>query len=157
MAIALSIVAIVRTSGIEEGEGEQGANNVSVPQAYTALQIGLRDVLDYEISDMYIDSGWHPDFRGEFEDEAAAAELRDMISKAVFWEKPAPSTNKNPGDGSFPSIYFTANEKRYGVSLLSDGLGISVSGNISYYYTNCTYQFSNLVHGLLNELFEDYE
>ena len=118
-------------------------------------QIGLHELIDYDVTDMYYDSGWHPDYRGSFsgdEVEKTVNNLREVLQQASFQKTSEPKED-DAASNSYAYVVLTVNNNRYGIAACNGKLKISINGTAAYYNTCCSNQIKFLLKNIEEELF----
>ena len=133
--------------------------NVVLLRKTTALRlldvtdVGLASLLGAEITEMYIDEDNNPDFRGTFQDEEVAEQLKTLLENAVFQTYEATGFSA-PGSGTVPYLRITTPEHTFTIGDGQSHLEITIDGVTQRYTSNIRYSISCLIDEILDRQFD---
>ena len=116
--------------------------------------VGLAPLLGAEITEMYIDEDNNPDFRGTFQDQEVAEQLKTLLEKAVFQAYEAPGFSAAPGSGTVPYLRITTPEHTFAIGDGQTHLEITIDGVTRRYTSNIRYSISCLINEILDRQFD---
>lgn len=134
--------------------------NVVLLRKTTALRlldvtdVGLAPLLGAEITEMYIDEDNNPDFRGTFQDQEVAEQLKTLLENAVFQAYEAPGFSAAPGSGTVPYLRITTPEHTFTIGDGQSHLEITIDGVTQRYTSNIRYSISCLINEILDRQFD---
>lgn len=134
--------------------------NVVLLRKTTALRlldvtdVGLASLLGAEITEMYIDEDNNPDFRGTFQDEEVAEQLKTLLENAVFQTYEATGYSAAPGSGTVPYLRITTPEHTFTIGDGQSHLEITIDGVTQRYTSNIRYSISCLINEILDRQFD---
>lgn len=107
--------------------------------------IGAAEMVNAEVTELYIASGWNPYREGTVNDPELAQKLLDTLRSGCYQEAPDFPENKNPGDGAFPWFRIETDGHTYSVAATSDRIRFTVDGESKCYYTNIGPELMRLI------------
>ncbi len=116
--------------------------------------VGLAPLLGAEITEMYIDEDNNPDFRGTFQDQEVAEQLKTLLENAVFQAYEAPGFSAAPGSGTVPYLRITTPEHTFAIGDGQTHLEITIDGVTRRYTSNIRYSISCLINEILDRQFD---
>jgi len=116
--------------------------------------VGLAPLLGAEITEMYIDEDNNPDFRGTFQDQEVAEQLKTLLENAVFQAYEAPGFSAAPGSGTVPYLRITTPEHTFAIGDGQSHLEITIDGVTQRYTSNIRYSISCLIDEILDRQFD---
>ena len=134
--------------------------NVVLLRKTTALRlldvtdVGLASLLGAEITEMYIDEDNNPDFRGTFQDQEVAEQLKTLLENAVFQTYEATGYSAAPGSGTVPYLRITTPEHTFTIGDGQSHLEITIDGVTQRYTSNIRYSISCLIDEILDRQFD---
>ena len=134
--------------------------NVVLLRKTTALRlldvtdVGLAPLLGAEITEMYIDEDNNPDFRGTFQDQEVAEQLKTLLENAVFQTYEATGYSAAPGSGTVPYLRITTPEHTFAIGDGQTHLEITIDGVTRRYTSNIRYSISCLINEILDRQFD---
>lgn len=134
--------------------------NVVLLRKTTALRlldvtdVGLAPLLGAEITGMYIDEDNNPDFRGTFQDQEVAEQLKALLENAVFQTYETPGFSAAPGSGTVPYLRITTPEHTFAIGDGQSHLEITIDGVTQRYTSNIRYSISCLIDEILDRQFD---
>ena len=134
--------------------------NVVLLRKTTALRlldvtdVGLASLLGAEITEMYIDEDNNPDFRGTFQDEEVAEQLKTLLENAVFQTYEDTGFSAAPGSGTVPYLRITTPEHTFTIGDGQSHLEITIDGVTQRYTSNIRYSISCLIDEILDRQFD---
>ena len=134
--------------------------NVVLLRKTTALRlldvtdVGLAPLLGAEITEMYIDEDNNPDFRGTFQDQEVAEQLKTLLENAVFQTYEATGYSAAPGSGTVPYLRNTTPEHTFAIGDGQSHLEITIDGVTRRYTSNIRYSISCLINEILDRQFD---
>lgn len=134
--------------------------NVVLLRKTTALRlldvtdVGLASLLGAEITEMYIDEDNNPDFRGTFQDQEVAEQLKTLLENAVFQTYEATGYSAAPGSGTVPYLRITTPEHTFTIGDGQSHLEITIDGVTQRYTSNIRYSISCLINEILDRQFD---
>ncbi len=134
--------------------------NVVLLRKTTALRlldvtdVGLASLLGAEITEMYIDEDNNPDFRGTFQDQEVAEQLKTLLENAVFQTYEATGYSAAPGSGTVPYLRITTPEHIFAIGDGQSHLEITIDGVTQRYTSNIRYSISCLIDEILDRQFD---
>lgn len=134
--------------------------NVVLLRKTTALRlldvtdVGLAPLLGAEITEMYIDEDNNPDFRGIFQDQEVAEQLKTLLENAVFQTYEATGYSAAPGSGTVPYLRITTPEHTFTIGDGQSHLEITIDGVTQRYTSNIRYSISCLIDEILDRQFD---
>ena len=134
--------------------------NVVLLRKTTALRlldvtdVGLAPLLGAEITGMYIDEDNNPDFRGTFQDQEVAEQLKVLLENAVFQTYEATGYSAAPGSGTVPYLRITTPEHTFTIGDGQSHLEITIDGVTQRYTSNIRYSISCLIDEILDRQFD---
>ena len=147
LCVCLSISAVIISLYVIISSNKEQEN-------LNVYQIGLKEIFDSRIDELYYDSGWSPDYRGTFygdDIENPVSSLREVLQQADYQKASKPKTDSL--SNSYAYVILTANNNRYGIAACYDRLSVTINGDSSYYYINCYNRMKFLLQNMEKELF----
>lgn len=108
--------------------------------------IGLGGLMNLEVEEMYLDEGSNPELKGEFYDENALKEIREILLNGCYQSAPEPALSSAPGSDVCPFIRLKTADAVYSIAVKGGVLAVTTGGETKYYATNISHRIGGIIN-----------
>lgn len=114
--------------------------------------IGLGDLLNSEVKEMYVDEGSNPDLKGEFYDDGVIEDVREVLLSGCFQQASEPVIDSAPGSGVHPYFRFQTENVVYSLGIKGNVLSVTIDGEKQFYYTNVRHRIGKIINDAVKKM-----